>query len=134
MMELFNFPLPLPIWIGWIICYVVFFLWSIKYLFSKESFNFANTAQILSSLKYCNYHATPIWKLIFEYLLKSILMVIASNECCESLHEQRTPKFSLVWISAVKRSIGSTTDFHNHGEGPYQGLLLVESAYSRFHI
>ena len=32
-------------------------------------------------------------------------------------------------ISAVKRSIGSTTGFHNHGEGPYYGLLLVESAY-----
>ena len=24
-----------------------------------------------------------------------------------------------VTISAVKRSIGSTTGFHNHGEGPY---------------
>ena len=23
---------------------------------------------------------------------------------------------------------------NNHGEGPYQGLLLVESAYQRFHI
>ena len=22
----------------------------------------------------------------------------------------------------------------NHGEGPYQGLLLVESGYYRFHI
>ena len=31
--------------------------------------------------------------------------------------------------SAVKGSIGSITGFHNHGEGPYQGLLLVESAY-----
>ena len=31
--------------------------------------------------------------------------------------------------SAVKRSIGSATGFHNHGEGPYYGLLLVESAY-----
>ena len=35
---------------------------------------------------------------------------------------------------AVKRSIGSTIGFHNHGEGPYWGLLLVESAYWRFHI
>ena len=34
-----------------------------------------------------------------------------------------------VFISAVKQSIGSTTGFHNHGEGPYYGLLLVESAY-----
>ena len=24
--------------------------------------------------------------------------------------------------------------FHNHGEGPYYGLLLVESAYYCFHI
>ena len=24
-----------------------------------------------------------------------------------------------VLVSAVKRSIGSTIDFHNHGEGPY---------------
>ena len=24
-----------------------------------------------------------------------------------------------IFISAVKRSIGSTTGFHNHGEGPY---------------
>ena len=32
--------------------------------------------------------------------------------------------------SAVKRSIGSTIGFHNHGEGPYYGLLLVESAYT----
>ena len=24
-----------------------------------------------------------------------------------------------IFISAVKRSIGSTTVFHNHGEGPY---------------
>ena len=24
-----------------------------------------------------------------------------------------------VAVSAVKRSIGSTTGFHNHGEGPY---------------
>ena len=32
-------------------------------------------------------------------------------------------------ISAVKRSIGSTIGFHNYGEGPYQGLLLVERAY-----
>ena len=36
--------------------------------------------------------------------------------------------------SAVKRSIGSTTGFHDHGEGPYWGLLLVESGYYRFHI
>ena len=28
-----------------------------------------------------------------------------------------------VITSAAKRSIG----FHNHGEGPYEGLLLVES-------
>ena len=26
------------------------------------------------------------------------------------------------------------TKVRNHGEGPYQGLLLVESAYYRFHI
>ena len=26
---------------------------------------------------------------------------------------------SLLGTSAVKRSIGSTTGFHNHGEGPY---------------
>ena len=32
-------------------------------------------------------------------------------------------------ISAANRSIGFTTGFHNHGEGPYKGLLLVESAY-----
>ena len=38
------------------------------------------------------------------------------------------------FCSAVKRSIGSTTGFHNHGEGPYSGLLLVESGYYRFHI
>ena len=25
----------------------------------------------------------------------------------------------MIMISAVKRSIGSTTGFHNHGEGPY---------------
>ena len=25
----------------------------------------------------------------------------------------------IVTTSAVKRSIGSTTSFHNHGEGPY---------------
>merc|ERR1712079_832417 len=31
--------------------------------------------------------------------------------------------------SAVECSIGCTTGFHNHGEGPYYGLLLVESAY-----
>ena len=31
--------------------------------------------------------------------------------------------------SAVKRSISFTIGFHNHGEGPYKGLLLVESAY-----
>ena len=36
--------------------------------------------------------------------------------------------------SAVKLSIGSTTGFYNHGEGPYKGLLLVESAYYCFHI
>ena len=24
--------------------------------------------------------------------------------------------------------------FHNHGEGPYEGLLLVERGYYRFHI
>ena len=24
--------------------------------------------------------------------------------------------------------------FHNHGEGPYYGLLLVESVYYRFYI
>ena len=24
--------------------------------------------------------------------------------------------------------------FHYHGEGPYSGLLLVESGYYRFHI
>ena len=37
---------------------------------------------------------------------------------------------SLAWrcSSAVKRSIGFTIGFHNHGEGPY-GLLMVESAY-----
>ena len=26
---------------------------------------------------------------------------------------------STAWTSAVKRSIGSTIGFHNHGEGPY---------------
>ena len=31
--------------------------------------------------------------------------------------------------SAVKRSIGFTIGFHNHREGPYLVLLLVESAY-----
>ena len=31
--------------------------------------------------------------------------------------EQST--LATVIISAVKRSIGSTTGFHNHGEGPY---------------
>ena len=36
--------------------------------------------------------------------------------------------------SAVKQSIGSTIGFHNHGEGHYYGLLLVESAYQHFHI
>ena len=35
----------------------------------------------------------------------------------------------LVLSSAVKRSIGFTIGFHNHREGPYWGLLLVESAY-----
>ena len=25
--------------------------------------------------------------------------------------------------------LGSTIGFHNHGEGPYYGLLLIESAY-----
>ena len=34
-----------------------------------------------------------------------------------------------VITSAAKRSIGFTIGFHNHGEGPYWGLLLVESAY-----
>ena len=46
-------------------------------------------------------------------------------------HEVKTPHYfellhklpecgpSLVLASAVKRSIGSTTGFHNHGEGPY---------------
>ena len=29
---------------------------------------------------------------------------------------------------------GQLRRFRNHGEGPYQGLLLVESAYYRFHI
>ena len=38
--------------------------------------------------------------------------------CCPPAHRY-------VVNSAVKRSIGSTTSFHNHGEG----LLLVESAY-----
>ena len=31
--------------------------------------------------------------------------------------------------SAEKQSIGFTIGFHNHGQGPYKGLLLVESAY-----
>ena len=31
--------------------------------------------------------------------------------------------------SAVYCSIGFTIGFHNHKEGPYWGLLLVESAY-----
>ena len=31
----------------------------------------------------------------------------------------------VVLISAVQCSIGSTIGFHNHGEGPYQGLILV---------
>ena len=35
-----------------------------------------------------------------------------------------------ILFSAVKRSIGFTIGFHNHGEGPYKGLLLVESATS----
>ena len=35
-------------------------------------------------------------------------------------------------ISAVKRSIGFTIGFHNHGDGPYYGLLLVESATFTF--
>ena len=32
--------------------------------------------------------------------------------------------------SAVKRSIGFTIGFHNHGVSPFQGLLLVESAFT----
>ena len=35
----------------------------------------------------------------------------------------------LVNTSAANRSIGFTMGFHNHGEGPYYGLLLIESAY-----
>ena len=37
--------------------------------------------------------------------------------------------YTLHFTCAVKRSIGFTIGFHNHGEGPYQGLVLVESAY-----
>ena len=33
-------------------------------------------------------------------------------------------------IKSCKRSTG----FHNHGKGPYYGLLLVESTYERIHL
>ena len=36
----------------------------------------------------------------------------------------KVEKFRCIW------SIG----FHNHGEGPYMGLLLVEIAYKSFYI
>ena len=36
----------------------------------------------------------------------------------------------------VLQKVASEADpkVRNHGEGPYQGLLLVESGYYRFHI
>ena len=37
-------------------------------------------------------------------------------------------------INAVANDPSATIGFHNHREYPYQGLLLVEGAYSRFHI
>ena len=79
-------------------------------------------------------------------------LVAAVNVNTHPLHDTATPDQELavaaalypvlasvcnhrsVLCSAANRSIGSTTGFHNHGEGPYKGLLLVKSGYYRFHI
>ena len=36
--------------------------------------------------------------------------------------------------SRIVPQIDPSVKLYNHGKGPYQGLLLVESAYQRFHI
>ena len=43
-----------------------------------------------------------------------------------------TPATDTELISAVKLSIGSTTGFHNHGEGPYYSWLKAATTAFSF--
>ena len=65
-------------------------------------------------------HETFLWKLF---------QTINFIPLCPPNVQGESPHTIWVWVSAVKRSIGFTISFHNHGEGPYLGLFLVESTY-----
>ena len=56
-----------------------------------------------------------------------VTLVICGNLESSEGCSQSVGAVSSVICGAVKRSIGSTIGFHNHREGPYQGLLLIES-------
>ena len=51
--------------------------------------------------------------------------------CVNPGAETRADTHTITRTSAANRS---KVKLYNHGEGPYQGLLLVESTYYRFHI
>ena len=58
---------------------------------------------------------TPLKKAAANTLLTCVLL----QENVEFITSSFDRKQLSVAGSAVKRSIGSTTGFHNHGEGPY---------------
>ena len=87
-----------------------------------------------------NYQAAHAWFLNLDKLVRLLpeaepgLAVFYSTPACylAALHGA-----GLAWpakqASASKSSIRRFV-ISNHGEGPYKGLLLVESGYYRFHI
>ena len=53
---------------------------------------------------------------------------------CSSVSRCAEEKLKLVTRDKIRASNEGLRRFHNHEEGPYLNLLLVESAYYRYHI
>ena len=70
----------------------------------------------------------------------SVSQDTSSSEDEETIKVEKRKKSSSTNLKAMFQVVPQkvASELHpkvrNHGEGPYQGLLLVESGYYRFHI
>ena len=64
-----------------------------------------------------------------DYVFWLIAAVSASATEPRAVSSPQSSHYSL-----KRRLSECSRRFHNHGEGPYYGLLLVDSAYKHFHI
>ena len=73
------------------------------------------------------------------YSAKKYIVPHLARECVRFLETSLTARNACLLLSqarsvANRASNESSQRYHNHGEGPYKGLLLVKSAYKGFHI